>query len=104
MIAAADAAAHMVQGLDAQAYSASLEKRSAVERQLMIVGEAAAQLRGSDRELFARLTNADRIVAFRNILVHGYHMIQHDVVWDIITSHLPVLRVQAREMLDAFDP
>ena len=32
-----------------------------------------------------------RIVAFRNILVHGYALLDHDLVWNVIHEHLPGL-------------
>lgn len=42
--------------------------RSAVERQLTIIGEAIAQLSKADRVLSERLLDSPKIVAFRNRL------------------------------------
>jgi uncharacterized protein with HEPN domain len=58
-----------------QTYDSFIEDhmvRSAVERQLQIVGEALAQLAKIDPESAAKLPDLPRIIAFRNILVHGY--------------------------------
>jgi uncharacterized protein with HEPN domain len=65
--------------------------RSAVERQLQNLGEAIAQLARLDAETAARIPDMRRIVAFRNVLVHGYAVLDHDVVWNVIHEHLPDL-------------
>ncbi len=98
MIAAADAVAAMLSGTDFVAYAESLEKRSAVERQLMNAGEAMSQIRRLKPEWLGHFTTPERIIAFRNILVHGYYMILPDVVYDIATVHLPKLREEARSL------
>ena len=46
--------------------------RAAVERQFEIIGEALARLRKLDPEVCSAVTDAGRIIAFRNILIHGY--------------------------------
>jgi hypothetical protein len=53
-------------------YDADPMLRSAVERQLMIVGEALNRLRRIEPELLASITDSRKIIAFRNILGHGY--------------------------------
>ena len=32
-----------------------------------------------------------RIIAFRNILIHGYAEVEDRLVWDIVQAKLPVL-------------
>ena len=46
--------------------------RSAVERQFEIIGEALGQLARLDPAMAERITDFRRVIAFRNILVHGY--------------------------------
>lgn len=65
--------------------------RSAIEREFIIIGEAMSQLRQRMPDIAQRIGHADKIVAFRHRLVHGYSMIQEDVVWDIIHDDLPRL-------------
>lgn len=95
ILEASDAIQTMVDGFSYDQYAQNLEKRSAVERQLITVGEAVAQLRKLDPALASRLGSADHIVGFRNLIVHGYFLIQHDVVWSIVVVHLPALRAAA---------
>ena len=64
---------------------------AAVERELMIVGEAMTRLSKDAPELTEQIPERRQIIAFRNILVHGYDIVDDGVVWDIIQNHLPLL-------------
>jgi uncharacterized protein with HEPN domain len=72
---------------------------SAIERQLEIVGEALAALRRFDPSLAARIPDLQRAVGFRNILIHGYASVDHQVVWEVVQLHLPKLEVDLRRHL-----
>ncbi len=72
-------------------YSTDVFLRSAVERQFEIVGEALNLLRRTDTDLAGRIEDLPRIVAFRNLLVHGYASIDDRIVWEVATSRVPVL-------------
>lgn len=58
--------------------------RSAVERQFEIIGEAINRLSKIDPTVVDDLPDTPRIVAFRNILIHGYDVVDNHVVWDVI--------------------
>ena len=72
---------------------------SAVERQFEIIGEALAQLAKLDDVLVRRISEHRRIIAFRNILIHGYAEVDGRLVWDIIESKLPTLRRETEALL-----
>jgi len=40
-----------------------------------------------------------RIIAFRNILIHGYAEIDHRIVWNVLELKLPVVLRQASSLL-----
>jgi uncharacterized protein with HEPN domain len=73
--------------------------RSAVERQFEILGEAAAKLGKLDSVLAGQISDHRRIVAFRNLLIHGYDAILDEVVWGIVETQLPLLRKTLDELL-----
>ncbi|HKI86877.1 MAG TPA: HepT-like ribonuclease domain-containing protein [Thermoanaerobaculia bacterium] len=72
-------------------YTADALLRSAVERQFEVIGEALGQLLKLEPSLSSRISEYQRIIAFRNILIHGYADVDDQVVWGVIESKLPVL-------------
>jgi len=81
-------------------YRANAMLRSAVERQFEIIGEALAQLAKLDEKIVARISEHRPIIAFRNILIHGYADIDERLVWDIVQAKLPVLRREIERLLN----
>lgn len=73
--------------------------RSAVERQFEIVGEALSQLAKSNPDMAAQVPELPRIVAFRNILIHGYANVDDALVWQVLTDKLPQLETAVRTLL-----
>jgi uncharacterized protein with HEPN domain len=81
---AANAIAAMTAGRTFAEFSDDIILRSAVERQFEIVGEALAQLARLDAALAARVPDLREIVSFRNILIHGYAVIDRARVWQAV--------------------
>lgn len=96
---AAEQIARFTSGKGLECYSADAMLRSAVERQFEIIGEALNRLARADPCLASQISHAPRIIAFRNILIHGYDLVDDEIVWDIIETHLPVLREQVAGLL-----
>ena len=69
-------------------YEADEYFRSAVERQFEIIGEALRQLGRVDSATATAIPNASRIIAFRNVLIHGYASVDNRLVWGVIASNL----------------
>lgn len=69
-------------------YEGDVLLRSAVERQLEIIGEALNQLSKMDPAAAERIGDLPRIVAFRNILIHGYAVVDDRIVWQVVTTRL----------------
>ena len=88
---AASRIADFTSGKTLDNYRASALLRSAVERQFEIMGEALAQLAKLDAALVARVQEHRRIIAFRNVLIHGYADVDDRFVWDIVQAKLPAL-------------
>ena len=73
--------------------------RSAVERELMIVGEALSVLTRLAPGIAERITVYKRIIRYRNVLVHGYDIVDNTITWDIIQNWLPVLKAELEALL-----
>jgi len=73
--------------------------RSAVERQLGIAGEALGRLRRVAPDVAEGITDWQRIIAFRNRLIHGYDAITDAVVWDVARRSVPVLAAEVAALL-----
>ena len=72
-------------------YSADRMLRQAVERNFEIIGEALKRLAAGDPATAGRIGEYQQIIAFRNVLIHGYDLVDHAVVWSVIETQLPVL-------------
>jgi uncharacterized protein with HEPN domain len=77
--------------------------RSAVERELQIIGEAVMQLDRLSRELAARIPEHRDIIGFRHVLVHGYDSLHPATVWNVIEDKLPALVREVRALLAQLD-
>jgi uncharacterized protein with HEPN domain len=96
-IKAAEQAQHFLVGRSLHEYLADALVRSAVERQLEIVGEALAVLRRMAPGIAASIDELPKAVALRNILIHGYSVVDDDLIWDVATYKLPPLLAQLRQ-------
>ncbi len=83
--------------VDFSNYLSDLKTKSAVERQLGIIGDAVNNYtRGKNPPL----KHASHIVAFRNRLIHAYDSIDDSIVWVIIQKHLPQLKTEVDNLLN----
>ena len=80
-------------------YQADPLLRSGVERQLAVAGEALGQLSKIAPAAAQSISERRRIVAFRNLLFHGYAAVDDRVVWDIVQNRLPVLKTDVDALL-----
>ena len=62
-----------------------------MERQFEIIGEALNRLSKEAPDLARRVPDLRKIVGFRNVLIHGYAVIDDGRVWEIVTTLLPPL-------------
>jgi uncharacterized protein with HEPN domain len=86
-------------GMDFAAYEASHLVRSAVERQLEVVGEALRRAEDEDAALIERLPDLRRIVGIRNRIIHGYDAVDDEIVWDVVQSKAPALAADLTALL-----
>jgi len=96
------AAAFILQGTEGRTladYQSDPMLRFAVERNFEIIGEAARRLTQHDSQTAARVGDCSQIIAFRNVLTHGYDLVDDVQVWAIIQQDLPRLHGQVCALL-----
>ena len=97
---AAEAILEFSTGKTYEDYASDLMLRSAVERQFEIIGEALNQLCKIEPQWVERIPDVAQIVAFRNLLIHGYASVNDLTVWQTIQESLPTLYTTVTEFLD----
>ena len=95
--------AEFVAGKTFADYAADAFLRSAVERQFEIVGEALSQAIKLEPDLTNAISEARRVISFRNILIHGYAAVSNEVVWDVLQKDLPTLCREVDTLLNGID-
>ncbi len=78
-------------GMDFATYQADLKTKSATERQIQILSEAASRL-GDRAQVLAPEVDWRSIRGMGNRLRHGYDFIDDEKVWSTIQLDLPPLR------------
>jgi len=82
-------------------YAQSELLRSAVERQFEIAAEALSRLLKLAPGVATRISEYRRIIDFRNLLSHGYDLVDHAIVWDVVQKDVPVLHREVEDLLAA---
>ena len=91
--------AEYTDGLSREEFEKTRLVYDATLRNLELIGEAA---RNVPDEVRAKAPDVPwrRVVAVRNILIHGYLGIDNDVIWDIVQNEIGKL-LRALEKLDS---
>ena len=72
--------------------------KDAVVRNLEIIGEAANQIPLNIRKRYKDIPWV-QIIGLRHRLIHGYFVVDYDIVWNIIKKELPDLKIKIKEIL-----
>ena len=73
--------------------------RSATERQFEKIGEAISKLAKVDAATASRITEYQRIISFRNFLIHQYSAVEDELVWNFLKTKLPILVLEVHALL-----
>jgi uncharacterized protein with HEPN domain len=87
-------------GFTEQVFLTDRKTQSSVKHQFIILGEALRRLRDLDETLYEHVTDAARIIQFRNVLTHEYDVVSDDIVWNIIQEKLPLLAGECRALFE----
>lgn len=98
-----DAISTALSGMQIDDYLSNRLVRSSVEREFTIIGEAVLALSHKARDIFESITNARRIVDFRNRLTHEYSTIDDELVWALAMVDLQILRRECAALVSQLD-
>jgi uncharacterized protein with HEPN domain len=101
---AIDAAMAFVGEKSLDDYEADLQLRSAVERQLEVLGEACARLSREHAALFEEVPQARLAVGLRNRIIHGYDAVDDETVFRTVRDDLSGLKTAFDVWLRRIDP
>lgn len=87
-------------GMDYGTYRTDRKTRSAVERELQIITEAAIRL-GSDAEKLCPGLDWKGFRGMGNVLRHEYHRVDDEIVWETVKAELPPLRKAVLKALES---
>ena len=77
-----------------------LKTQSAVERQFEILGGALNRIKIIDEKILDNIDDWREIIGFRNIIAHGYDVIDQNLVWESVVNDIPVLLNQLSKIID----
>ena len=73
--------------------------RSAIERQIGIIGEAMSQILKLDPNI--PIDNAKNIKGTRNYIIHAYDTLEPHIIWNIVINDLPKLKLEVQALLES---
>lgn len=73
-----------------------IQKR-AFERLFEIIGEATRCLIAEQSDI--PISNTDKIIGMRNIIAHGYDVVNYRVLWQAWLDHIPVLKAEVEGLM-----
>lgn len=78
-------------GLALTDFKANKLKQDGVIRNLIVIGEAAKMI-PDNVKTESKDIDWNKIVGLRDIVVHQYFSIDVDLIWNIVTDNIPVLK------------
>jgi uncharacterized protein with HEPN domain len=98
ILTAATHAAQFVAGIGLDTFRQDTEKVYAVTRALEIIGEAARQIPPSVQAAYPHVPWQE-MIGMRNVVIHEYFGVDHDVLWRTVHEDLPPLAAAVAAIL-----
>ena len=102
ILQAIDTIFQYVEGREMEEFLADKKSYHAVIYNIMIIGEAANMLTLEFRESHPDL-KWRQITNMRNFLIHGYHNVEEDLVWEAISVDLHPIREKIAKYLEEIE-
>ena len=88
-----------ISGVSYRKFMRDSKTKDAVVRNLEIIGEAANQVPKNIQQKYKEIPWS-QIIGMRNRLIHGYFVVDYDIVWDIVSRELPDLKKKIKKILE----
>lgn len=102
IVEACDRVRSYIERLTFETFVADNRTVDAVVRNLEIVGEAAKKVPSTVRSRAERVPWRE-MAGLRDVVAHAYFGIDHHIIWDVASNHLPQLREDIAELLLAME-
>lgn len=102
-LSAADSILRAISGKTLDDYRRDELLRAGVERWFEKIGESLRRLERKDPATAAEIPDVRNIIDFRNLLAHGYDIVQDDQVWHYANKYLPELRAGVAALLQRIE-
>lgn len=90
-----------IRGLNFEEYRVNRLVKAGVERKFLVIGEALIRLRREFPRILEGISDYQKVIGFRNALVHGYDIIDDATVWSAIKDNLPQLYQEVCKLINA---
>jgi uncharacterized protein with HEPN domain len=74
--------------------------QSGIERKFEILGEALYRIKKIDESFISKITDAHKIIGFRNVIAHGYDIVDAKIIYDAIKFNLPKLKSEVNNLIN----
>ncbi len=102
MLDAMDKAELLLEGVTYEQFEADFRINFAVIRALEIVGEAAKRLPPNLREQYPNIP-WKVMAGMRDRIIHGYDVVDLQIMWDVVKRDIPQVKPQIREILADYE-
>ena len=102
MLIACNRILEYAEGLNFEKFSKSSMVVDAIIRNIEILGEAAKKISENIKNKYPEI-DWQKIGATRDKVIHSYFGIKLEIVWDIITTHVPKLKKQLEKIIKQED-
>ena len=90
VLSAAQSIKEFTSNVDKESFQSNEMIQSACERKFEIIGEALNRLNRHFPKVAEQVPEIEKIIGFRNIIAHGYDIVDSEIVWETIQLCVPI--------------